>query len=119
MLKLTELECNVLQTELRKMQTEQLKDLNFPEAKEWMWNYCIPLGKYKYVGQDDKVQHMDLGVHITTFGISAAIVCSNKIGDYLSGRIEVENIEVLHHYVETKERFLKLLGQHTLNGWTK
>ena len=68
------------------------KDLFYPLAKVWMWNYCIPLGKFT----DSKGTNYDLGVNIVedVFDgkpyreVSAAIVCGNTPGDYYSGNLK-------------------------------
>ena len=68
------------------------EELFYPQAIEWMWNYCIPLGKFT----DSKGNNYDLGIHILEDNIngrpykeiSAAIVCSNNPGDYYSGELK-------------------------------
>lgn len=59
------------------------KDLYYPEALEWMWNYCIFLGKFEHEGKK-----YDLGVYQEPAGpISAAIVYGSEDGQYMSGLI--------------------------------
>jgi hypothetical protein len=55
-------------------------DKFYPDANEWMWNYCIFLGKFT----DSDGHNYDLGIHKN----SAAIVYSNQAGDYLSGGLD-------------------------------
>jgi len=56
--------------------------LNYPGAVNWMWNYCIYLGPYKY--ENTKY---DLGVYINPYNeLSAAVVYGNEEGNYISGR---------------------------------
>jgi hypothetical protein len=58
--------------------------LNYPEAINWMWDYCIHLGKY--TASDGK--KYDLGVYEhrgEDVGVSYAIVFDNEPGSYISG----------------------------------
>ena len=82
-------------------------DLFFPEAKEWMWNYCTPLGKYI----SNTGELYDLGVYINPINkeVSAAIVYGNDPGSYLSGDLNLElftDINYPHNliYRETIQR---------------
>jgi len=82
--------------------------LNYPSAKEWMWNYCTYLGPFT----DDRGDVYDLGISADTYKdetyYSAAIVFGNEAGDYLSG--DLDRVEVGRDcYVETIKR-AKLLG---------
>ena len=62
-----------------------MNDFYFPDAKEWMWNYCIPLGKFEV-----NASKFDLGVYINPSGeVSHAIVYGNEPGEYLSGEIQL------------------------------
>jgi hypothetical protein len=69
------------------------EDKFYPSADEWMWSYCIFLGKFV----DSKGNKWDLGVHIESsdifdfYRLSAAIVHGNESGDYYSGDIN-ENV---------------------------
>ncbi len=72
----------------------------YPAANRWMWNYCTYLGSVEYNGNQ-----YDLGVWICPDGHpSAAIVCSNQEGNYMSGSLA--NMELLNElYTETRIRF--------------
>lgn len=69
----------------------KVEDLFYPSAINWMWNYCINLGKFT----DSRGNNYDLGIHISEWvyngkpskEVSAAIVCSDRDGDYYSGEI--------------------------------
>ena len=69
-----------------------LDDFYYPSAINWMWDYCIPLGKFT----DSKGNNYDLGIHIVedVFNgkpyreVSAAIVNGNESGDYYSGNLK-------------------------------
>lgn len=77
-------------------------DFYYPNAINWMWNYCIPLGKYETEGGIK----FDLGVYESPTGeVSYAIVYSNNPGDYISGEIEVSN-PLPSTYKETIRRYL-------------
>ena len=52
----------------------------YPEAINWMWDYCLPLGKFTHEGKN-----YDLGVFVERDTVSAAIVFDNEPGSYLSG----------------------------------
>ena len=59
---------------------------NFPEAKEWMWDYCIYLGPYEADGQK-----YDLGVYVDPEGsVLAAIVYGDEPGEYFSRHLLFE-----------------------------
>ena len=63
-----------------------LNDKFYPEADEWMWNYCIFLGKFT----DSSGSNWDLGILLDGDSIiindwSAAIVYDNNPGAYISG----------------------------------
>ena len=54
--------------------------LNYPEAREWMWDYCVYLGHFSH---NDK--NYDLGVYVHVDGeLSLAIVYGNEYGKYIS-----------------------------------
>ena len=59
------------------------KELFYPSALNWMWNYCTWLGKFT----DSRGNNYDLGVFIDDDEVSAAIVAGNEPGDYYSGDI--------------------------------
>lgn len=102
---------------------QDLSDLHYPSAKEWMWDYCLFLGKFT----DSKGQNWDLGVHFdpnrrSNCDFFAAIVHDNESGSYYSGELNAE--EILNgvitrydwwikygdeHYLETYNRLQKLL----------
>ena len=61
-------------------------DFFYPDAINWMWSYCLPLGKFT----DSRGNNYDLGIHLenkerNNFSVSAAIVNGNTPGDYYSG----------------------------------
>jgi hypothetical protein len=57
--------------------------LYYPSAINWMWDYCIHLGKFK-----NGKHEYDLGVYCPCAGdVSFAIVYGNEPGDYISGDI--------------------------------
>lgn len=59
-------------------------ELYYPSAREWMWDYCVYLGSTWY-----KEKGYDLGVYVHPDGkLSAAIVCGNEPGDYMSGDLD-------------------------------
>ncbi len=62
--------------------------LAWPEAKKWMWNYCIYLGPFT----NFRGEKFDLGIYLSPHGsnepnskASAAIVYGPNDGDYMSG----------------------------------
>ena len=63
--------------------------LHFPEARNWMWDYCMYLGPYTSASGID----YDLGVCFTDIGISLAVVHGNEEGEYISGLLNVEYAE--------------------------
>lgn len=54
----------------------------YPDAIDWMWNYCVFLGRYKA----SNGKEVDLGIHIEEDSnvVCAAIVHSNEPGNYSS-----------------------------------
>lgn len=61
------------------------EELFYPSAIDWMWDYCIWLGKFT----DSKGYNYDLGIHIDSDkSYSAAIVDGNNPGDYYSGDLK-------------------------------
>lgn len=79
----------------------------YPAANEWMWNYCIFLGKFT----DSNGVNYDLGLHINDkqpagFRYSDATVHSDRAGDYTSGNIlmalKAKNVQP--HIVELYKR---------------
>ena len=77
--------------------------LNWPEAREWMWNYCVYLGGY----EENGIKY-DLGVYMgAKWGVSAAIVYGPNDGDYLSGPLNPGTGGDL--YKEVNKR-MKVLG---------
>jgi len=80
---------------------------NFPDARLWMFNYCLPLGKYTHPVTGKKY---DLGVYSAgdNVEVSAAIVYGNEPGNYLSGELDSfasENSDPYSPYIETLRRF--------------
>jgi hypothetical protein len=61
-----------------------MKDLYYPSAIEWMWDYCISLGKFT----NSDGNNYDLGICKTSNGtFSNATVYGNNPGDYISGQV--------------------------------
>ena len=60
--------------------------LFWPEARKWMWDYCIYLGPYI----DSEGHEYDLGIFVqtSTGEVSHAIVFGNEPGDYMSGDLK-------------------------------
>ena len=90
--------------------------LNYPEAVEWMWNYCIYLGPFT----DSEGYKYDLGIFLYNNGLpnSAAIVYGNKPGEYLSGDFwnkemtedpKINNHRLLYTEVYNRAKVLNLL----------
>jgi len=83
--------------------------LYYPEAREWMWDYCIYLGPFT----DSEGRNYDLGVHIykkdenSNPQLSAAIVDDNRPGSYCSGSLHRLQ-EECEHYIETRRRAIEL-----------
>jgi len=69
------------------------KDKFYPDANEWMWNYCTFLGKYT----DKSGNNYDLGILIKADNnlllneYSLAIVYDNIPGSYISSYIPDES----------------------------
>jgi len=78
----------------------------YPEAIDWMWDYCTPLGKYESLDGEK----YDLGVYISKEEVVGAIVCSNRPGDYLSPTLDsLKNPRFLEDvYKETYKRYLNM-----------
>ena len=80
--------------------------LHFPDAIEWMWNYCTYVGSFT----DSSGNQHDLGFHLEYINdnqapyITQAIVYGNEAGDYVSGRIH-DTFEVS---AELKRRLIYL-----------
>lgn len=94
---------------------QDLSDLHYPSAKEWMWDYCLFLGKFT----DSKGRNYDLGVHYNgeshdvNYKYSEATVYDNNSGSYFSGYMNhnsiptsvngkpnIENKTMLDWYIE-------------------
>jgi hypothetical protein len=60
-------------------------DKFYPQANNWMWNYCFFLGKFT----DSEGVNYDLGIHIADecAEYSLAVVFSDEAGDYSSGSL--------------------------------
>jgi hypothetical protein len=85
-------------------------DKFYPEADNWMWNYCTFLGKFT----DSQGTNYDLGINIShwidgTPDISDATVHSNIPGDYSSGNFRYINVEDREWKLEVYRR-AKLLN---------
>jgi len=70
---------------------QDLSDLNYPSAIEWMWDYCLFLGKFT----DSNGKNYDLGVHYNgeeygEYAFSDATVWGDEPGQYLSGHMNYE-----------------------------
>jgi hypothetical protein len=64
--------------------------LHYPEAREWMWDYCMYLGPYTVKRTDGPDEEIDLGVCFDDYnGISLAAVYDNKPGSYMSGSLAI------------------------------
>lgn len=69
---------------------ENVNNLYYPSAMDWMWNYCIYLGPYT----DGNGINYDLGIYISDLvaqddhGVSLAAVYGNQPGTYLCGPLE-------------------------------
>lgn len=75
---------------------QDLADLHYPLAKEWMWDYCLFLGKFT----DSKGKNYDLGVHYNGKDypgclFSEATVYNNYEGAYKSGHMDFDSIPAL------------------------
>ena len=86
-----------------------LKGVNlfYPDARNWMWDYCMYLGPYT----DKDGHNYDLGCYFGDSGeISAAIVCSKEPGVYLSGDITYfrSNSQFRELYQEVQNRLKSL-----------
>lgn len=77
--------------ELRSKQ--DLSNLHYPSAKEWMWDYCLYLGSFT----DSKGKNYDLGVHKNSNSchceFSNATVWDNNPGNYNSGFMDLDVIQ--------------------------
>ncbi len=66
---------------------QDLSDLHYNSAKEWMWDYCLFLGKFT----DSKGRNYDLGIHFNgedrdlDYIYSDATVYEDNPGSYSSG----------------------------------
>lgn len=100
---------------------QDLTDLFYPQAIDWMWDYCLNLGKFT----DSKGVNYDLGVHfngeeLTTHQFSLAIVHSNNPGDYNSGDMNYNS-----HISEKKdsktflEQYKEWGFEHYIETWDR
>jgi len=101
--------------ELRSKQ--DLSDLHYPSAKEWMWDYCLFLGKFT----DSKGRNYDLGVHYNeekflSHRFSNATVYDNYPGSYSSGNMNLEDVPA---YVDNNPNIENktMLDYYTENGF--
>ncbi len=70
----------------------------WPEARDWMWHYCVHLGPFVHEGRS-----YDLGVyHQEGMSSSAAIVFGPEDGDYMSGFLYPSENPI---YIETQKRW--------------
>ncbi len=108
--------------QFEQLRTEQdLSDLFYPDAKDWMWNYCLFLGKFT----DSKNRNYDLGVHfnseeLTTHQFSLAIVHSNEPGDYSSGNMDYNSQVNCEGEIMTFLECYKKHGfEHFIETWNR
>ena len=78
--------------ELRSQQ--DLSNLFYPSAKEWMWDYCLYLGSFT----DSRGKNFDLGIHHNGTvekdkEFSEANVFDNEPGSYHSKYMDTETLE--------------------------
>jgi len=96
-------------------ESQKLSDLFYPEAKEWMWEYSLNLGKFT----DSTGVKYDLGIYVREDGrVMSSIVYDNKYACFNSGNLEgLTNGQTylefyteigFEHYVETIKRATKL-----------
>ena len=86
--------------ELRSKQ--DLSNLFYPSAKEWMWDYCLYLGSFT----DTNGDNFDLGVHYNgnkyeNAEFSDATVYDDTPGAYFSGLF---NNDMISAYKESNNR---------------
>jgi hypothetical protein len=81
--------------------------LNYPSAREWMWDYCIYLGPFT----SSKGDVYDLGAFNDNDGsFCAAIVYGDTPGNYISGGLEMFNPNKDNELYNEVEKRLKCLG---------
>lgn len=91
-------------------------DKHYPQADNWMWHYCVFLGKFT----DSTGKNYDLGVHIDisvyngklSKDVCDATVHSNEPGNYTSGDLSrLDNTETREWKLEVirRARILNLL----------
>ena len=54
--------------------------LFYPDALDWMWDYCVYLGSCNVDGHQ-----FDMGIYHNSQGFSMAVVTENTPGSYISG----------------------------------
>ncbi len=88
-------------------QNQDLSDLHYPDAKDWMWDYCLFLGKFT----DSESKNYDLGVHFNgeqfdkDYFFSDATVFSNEPWCYYSGFLNLDQIVTNNGEKKTKLEF--------------
>ena len=93
---------------------QDLSDLHYPDARKWMWDYCLFLGKFT----DSKGRNYDLGVHYYDKKFlsyiysnapeyylyrdiySSKIMDLNHIPAYVGNKYNTENKTMLDFYTE-------------------
>ena len=101
-----------------------MEEYFYPQAKEWMWTYCVFLGKYT----DRAGNNFDLGVYVDDHGyVSGAIVDGNEPGDYWSpdfahvrdGLTPLEHYETrVNHYLMA-EAYIETIKRAMARGIIK
>jgi hypothetical protein len=86
--------------ELRSKQ--DLTNLHYPSAKEWMWDYCLYLGSFT----DSKGRNYDLGVHRNGHDsfrseFSNATVFDDTPGSYSSGCMDLDVVKNINGKIST------------------
>jgi hypothetical protein len=101
---------------------QDLTDLFYPDAKDWMWDYCLFLGKFT----DSKGKNYDLGVHFNNYtdlekyNFSLAIVYSNEPGDYSSGYMNYNRFTHDDDNLVTMLEYYKMYGfEHYVETWNR
>jgi hypothetical protein len=85
--------------------------LFYPEAREWMWDYCVYLGPYT----NKSGENFDLGVYMGEKDmISLAVVYGPHDGNYISGMLQCIDV-TSEVYAEVLKRAIAI-GLMDTNG---